>query len=220
MRHAFAFSLSLVALSLFTSPATAEQVLLEDYESGGAFAPADWANTFSDADGNTNSAYDDGKFALVEWATKWSGIPSTNYEESIDCTKYKTFQFDVMVEKGQPVEENSNFYCQLLYETGDEGYAYWEIFVPQKSIPADGKWHRVRVPIKKMVPGFGDGAKKPTDRKNIMGCCVGMTFDDENEDKFKFKRAFFDNVVLDTEEVDETKVASAPKTVNPPKKQK
>ena len=196
-------------------PVFAEEVLLEDFQYGGTFDVADWANAFTDSDGNQNAAFDDGDFALVRWATKWSGIPSTG--TAADFSKFKTFQVDVMVEKGQPVEDEANFYFQLLDET-DQGYAYWETFVAQNKVPADGKWYRVQFPISTMVGSAGDGAEKPTDFKTIMGCCCGMTFDPEGENKFKFKRAFFDNVTLSTEAVDGPVVKPSPKSVNPPKK--
>ena len=197
------------------SQATAEELLLDDYQYGGKFSPAEWANSFSDSKGNVNSSQDTGNFATVKWATKWSGIPSTG--ESTDVAKFKTYQVDVMVEKGQPVEEEANFYLQLLVEV-NQGYAYWEVFVPQKLIPADGKWYRIQVPIKSMVAGHGDGADAPTDFKTVNGCCCGMTFDDEGDDKFKFKTAHFDNVTLLTDAVEKTSIKASPKTVNPPKK--
>ena len=78
---------------------------------------------------------------IKEWATKWSGMPSTG--ESTDLSRFVTFQVDVMVPKDQPVEKGANFYFQLLNQT-DQGYSYWELFVPQVLVPADGQWHQVR----------------------------------------------------------------------------
>ncbi|QDT09144.1 hypothetical protein [Planctomycetes bacterium K23_9] len=191
----------LLVFSLLTPLAVGEEKLLEDFQYGGCFSVADWANTFEDADGRANEAIVSSKVARVSWATKWSGIPSTG--ESHDFSKFKTYQVDVMVEKGQPVEENANFYFQLINQT-DAGYSYWEVFVPQTMVPADGQWHRVQVPIKSMVKGSGDGGEDPSDFTTIIGTCSGMTFD-ETGDKFKFKRAFFDNVTLSTESVEKAK---------------
>lgn len=206
-----------VALLVFlVSPIVAQDILLEDYQSGGKFSVADWSNSFEDDKGNKNAAIDDGDFAAVSWATKWSGIPSTG--ETMDVSAYKTYQADVMVPKGQPVEDDSNFYFQLTTETS-EGYAYWEKFIPQSKIPADGKWYRVHFPIKMMDTGSGEGAEAPTDFKTINGCVCGMTYD-EDGDKFKFKHAMFDNITLTTKEIDGIKVTNSPKTVNPPKKKK
>jgi hypothetical protein len=146
----------------------------------------------------------------VSWGTKWSGIPSTG--ESKDFSKFKTYVVDVMVEKGQPVEENANFYFQLINQS-DIGYSYWEVFVPQTMVPADGRWHQVRVPINTMVKGSGDGGEDPEDFTTIIGTCNGMTFD-ETGDKFKFKQAFFDNVKLSTESVDKAKVSQVAKSKN------
>ncbi len=201
------------SLALLSQVGHAEELLLEDYENNGAVSVADWANSFEDADGNANAARDAGKYAVVSWATKWSGIPSTNYD-AMDLSKYKTYQVDVMVEKGQPVEDNANFYVQLLCQA-DAGYAYWESYVPQSLIPADGKWHRLHVPIKSMTAAAGDGAEKPTDRKSIIGCCNGMTFDEDGS-KFKFKRCAFDNVILSTKEVE--KLVAKPITKKPSSK--
>lgn len=185
----------------------AQDLLLEDYEGNGRFTVADWANTFEDSEGNANKAVDDGEHAVVSWATQWSGLPSTNYD-AIDLTEYKTYQVDVMVEAGQPMEEGANFYVQLLCKV-DTGYAYWEAYVPQSLVPADGKWYRVSVPIKSMVASAGDGADQPTDRKAIVGCCNGMTFD-EGGSTFKFKQCAFDNVVVCKKEVEKAGAELAP----------
>ena len=215
MRHLFTLaSLTLFGATLISSSANAEEVLLEDYQYGGKFEAADWYNTFADPNGRENDVNTDGVFAVVNWATKWSGAPSTG--EVMDLSKFKTYQVDVRVEKGQPTEEGANFYAQLLTQA-DEGYAYWEVFAPQEKVPADGKWYRLQIPIKNMVAAAGDGADAPTDFTNVNGCCVGMTFDEEG-DRFKFKTCAFDNVILLTDEIDEIKVAPSPKTVNPPKK--
>ena len=48
---------------------------------------------------------------------------------------------------------------------------------------------------------------KPTDRKTIIGCCVGMAFDEDGS-MFKFKKCAFDNVVVSTDEVE--KMATEP----------
>jgi len=174
--------------------------LLEDYEDKGHFTAATWANTEQDSEGNANAARDDGEYGVVDWATKWSGLPSTNYESALDLSEYKTYQVDVMVEEGQPMEEGAVFYMQLLCEA-ETGYAYWEAHVPQSLVPADGKWHRVRVPIKSMNAAAGDGADTPTDLKTIVGCCNGMTFDEDGS-KFKFKKCAFDNVFVSKTEVE------------------
>lgn len=213
IRIALSSFLFFAFLSYPAATSTAEEVLLEDYEGGGAFSPAEWANTFEDADGNANGAHDAGKFAAVQWATKWSGMPSTGPTK--DLSRFKTFQVDVMVEKGEPVEEGSNFYFQLLNETS-AGYSYWEIFVPQTKVPADGKWYRVKFPLDRMDKGHGDGGDPPEDFTTIMGTTCGMTFDEE-ADQFKLKRANFDNLTLSDDVVTETKVAPSPKTVNPGK---
>ena len=195
-----------VTFSLVSQIGFAQDLLLEDYEGNGPLTVADWGNTESDSEGNANLAQDAGEYATVSWATKWAGLPSTNYENAMDLSKYKTYQVDVMVEEGQPVEEGANFFLQLLCEAG-VGYAYWEAYVPQSLVPADGKWYRVRVPIASMNPVAGEGADKPTDRKTIIGCCVGMAFDEDGS-MFKFKKCAFDNVVVSTDEVE--KMATEP----------
>jgi hypothetical protein len=210
-RTTLPFILVLFSALYFNQSCFAEELLLEDYEGGGLFAPADWANSFADSEGNSNSAQDAGKFAVVQWATQWSGIPSNG--SARDVSRFNTFQVDVMVEKGQPVEEGSNFYFQLLNETS-QGYSYWEIYVPQSKVPADGKWHRVKFQLSRMDKGHGDGGDAPTDFKTTNGTVCGMTFD-EQDDKFKMKRASFDSVTLTDEEITETTVAASPKTVNP-----
>lgn len=204
--------LILFAVLYSTPSCIAEELLLEDYESGGLYEPADWANSFADAEGNSNSARDTGKFAVVQWATKWSGIPSNGAAR--DVSRFKTFQADVMVEKGQPVEAGSNYYFQLLNETL-QGYSYWEIYVPQSMVPANGKWHRVKFQLSRMDNQHGDGGDPATDFRTINGTVCGMTFD-EDDDKFKVKRASFDNVTLTDEVITETTVAESPKSVNPP----
>jgi len=196
-----------VAFSLASQSGFAQDLLLEDYEGNGPLTVADWGNTESDSEGNANSAQDAGEYATVRWATKWVGLPSTNYDDDgMDLSKYKTYQVDVMVEEGQPVEEGANFFLQLLCKT-EVGYAYWESYVPQSLVPADGKWYRVRVPIESMNPVAGEGADKPKDRKTIVGCCVGMAFDEDGS-MFKFKKCAFDNVVVSTVEVE--KLATEP----------
>jgi hypothetical protein len=193
-----------VSLTFVSQLGFSQDLLLEDYEGNGHLSVADWANTEADSEGNANASQDAGEYATVSWATQWSGLPSTNYDEAMDLSKYKTYQVDVMVEEGQPTEEGANFYMQLLCKV-DVGYAYWEAYVPQSLVPADGKWHRVRVPIESMNAGSGDGADLPTDRKAIMGCCNGMTFDEDGS-KFKFKKCAFDNVFVSTTEVAKTVV--------------
>ncbi len=202
-------AISIFALLAMIAPAAvAEEVLLEDFQYGGCFSVADWANTFTDPDGHANEAIVSSRVGRVSWATKWSGIPSTG--ESKDFSKFKSYVVDVMVEKGQPVEEGANFYFQLINQS-DVGYSYWEVFVPQEMVPADGQWYQVCVPINKMVKGSGDGGEDPEDFTTITGTCNGMTFD-ETGDKFKFKHAFFDNVKLSTKEVDEAKVSKVAKS--------
>jgi hypothetical protein len=203
-------AVSMFILALFAPIAVAEETLLEDFQYGGCFSVADWANTFADPDGRENESVVSSKVGRVSWGTKWSGIPSTG--ESKDFSKFKTYVVDVMVEKGQPVEENANFYFQLINQS-DIGYSYWEVFVPQTMVPADGRWHQVRVPINTMVKGSGDGGEDPEDFTTIIGTCNGMTFD-ETGDKFKFKQAFFDNVKLSTESVDKAKVSQVAKSKN------
>ena len=44
---------------------------------------------------------------------------------------------------------------------------------------------------------------KPTDRKTIIGCCIGMAFDEDGS-TFKFKKCAFDNVIVSTDEVEKT----------------
>ena len=193
---------TLCLFALFASPSFAEELLLEDYSYGGEFSPEDWANRFTDKEGNQNSAEQENKTAVVHWATKWSGLPSTGSE--IDVTKFKSFQADVMVAKGQPVEDESNFYFQLLNKI-DQGYSYWEAFVPQNKVPADGQWHRVTFAISKMVAASGDGGENPSDFKTIYGTTCGMTYDEDGS-KFKYKEASFDNLKLLTDEVEEIKV--------------
>ena len=197
---------------LITHSIAADEILLEDYEGKGKFSMADWANSFEDAKGRTNSADKKGGVAVVKWGSKWSGLPSTG--ERLDLSKHMSFQVDVMVSRGQPVQAESNYYFQLLDDV-DSGYAYWEAFIPQTKVPADGKWYRITFPIKIMEPGFGDGAEKPDGRTKINGCCCGMTFD-ENGDKFDYKQVQFDNVTVTTKEVDGIKVTLRP---NPKKKQ-
>ena len=197
-----------VLLTLVSQVGFAQDLLLEDYEGNGHLSVADWRNTETDSEGNANAAEAAGKYATISWATQWSGLPSTNYEDVKDLSKYMTYQVDVMVEEGQPVEEGANFYVQLLSKA-DVGYAYWEAYVPQNLVPADGKWYRVSVPIKSMNAVAGEGAGEPTDRKSIMGCCNGMTFDEDGE-TFKFKKCAFDNVIVTTTEVEKTAVEPVP----------
>ena len=191
-----------VSLALVPQIGFAQDLLLEDYEGNGPLTVAEWSNTQEDSEGNANAAQDAGEYATVSWATKWSGLPSTNYDDAMDLSKYKTYQVDVMVEEGQPMEEGASFFLQLLCET-EVGYAYWEAYVPQSLVAADGKWYRVRVPIDSMKAVAGDGADLPTDRKTIVGCCNGMAFDEDGS-KFKFKKCAFDNVVVSTTEVEKT----------------
>jgi len=197
-----------VSLTLVSQVGFAQDLLLEDYEGNGPLAVADWRNTESDSEGNANAAEDSGEYATVSWATQWSGLPSTNYEDAMDLSKYMTYQVDVMVEEGQPVEEGANFYVQLLCKA-DVGYGYWEAYVPQGLVPADGKWHRVRVPIKSMNAVGGEGADAPTDLKTIVGCCNGMTFDEDGS-KFKFKKCAFDNVKVSTTEIEKAVAEPVP----------
>jgi hypothetical protein len=181
----------------------AQDLLLEDYQGNGPLTIADWLNTETDSEGNANAAEVDGGHASVSWATTWSGLPSTNYD-GMDLSKYKTYQVDVMVEEGQPVEEGASFFVQLLCKT-EVGYAYWESYIPQTLVPADSKWYRVRVPISSMKAVAGDGAEEPTDLKTVIGCSNGMAFDEDGS-KFKFKKCAFDNVTVSADEVEKTTV--------------
>jgi hypothetical protein len=202
--------LGVTVFTFITRHANAEEILLEDYQGGGVFAPADWANTFSDSAGNTNKAVVENKTAVVDWATKWSGHPSTG--TPIDVSRFKTFQVDVKVDQGQPLEKDTNFYFQLTSQV-NQGFSYWEIFVPQMRIPTDGQWHRVQFPLSQMITGNGDGGDPPKDFKSINGTVCGMTYDDEN-DQYKLKRAYFDNVTLTDANIDEVSVTKSPKKVS------
>ena len=207
MRHPFFARCIAIVVSacVITVGTSAEEVLLEDYQYGGCFAPADWANTFSDGKGNQNATKSAKGVAVVDWATQWSGLPSNG--EIQDFSKFKTFQADVRVAEGEPVESGSNFYFQLLNESA-QGYSYWEAFVPQEKVPADGKWYRVRFPLARMAKGFGDGGEAPADFTTIAGTCCGMTFDETENDLYQPKQAHFDNLVLSDEEVDGIKVVA------------
>ena len=194
-------------LTFFASSLVAEEVVLEDYQGGGVFEPADWGNSFEDAKGNVNKAAVEGGVAVVDWATKWSGQPSSGTAQ--DFSKLKTFQVDVMVAKDQPVQTGSNFYFQLTNET-DQGFSYWELFVPQEKIPADGKWYRVQFPMSRMDKGHGEGGELPTDFKTVHGTVCGMTYDDE-VDQYTMKQASFDNVTLADKPVEEITITVIPK---------
>lgn len=206
MQHSATARFFAILLSVcWITPGTfAEEVLLEDYQYRGCFSPADWANSFSDGKGNANAAKQADNVAVVDWATQWSGLPSNG--ETKDFSKFKTFQADVRVAKGQPVEEGSNFYFQLLNES-DRGYSYWEAFVPQDKVPADGKWYRVRFPLTMMAKGFGDGGEAPTDFSTINGTVCGMTFDEKDNDVYQPKQAHFDNLILSDDKLSEIDVA-------------
>ncbi|NND97085.1 MAG: hypothetical protein HKN47_07140 [Pirellulaceae bacterium] len=197
-------------LLLALGSVNADELVLEDYQGGGEFQVADWANSFADPEGNRNSAIQSDQRAVVTWATKWSGLPSNG--EAIDASTYTTFQADVMVPKDQPAQEGTNFYFQLLNE-GDVGYSYWEAYVPQTLVPSDGKWYRIEFPIKSMATGHGDGGEKPTDFKTINGTVCGMTFDEDGS-KFKLKKALFDNLTLTTNVVKKATASPSPKSVS------
>lgn len=191
-----------LALALIPTLCNAEELLLEDYEKGGCFDVNRFHNDFADPDGKTNSSRDAGEFAEVEWAAKWSGLESIGPVRNL--SRYKTFQADVCVEPGQPVEKESNFYFQLL-NASTEGYSYWEKYVPQSEVPADGKWYRVRFSLNGLSTGHGDGGKKPENFETITGTVCGMTYDKDGS-KYKFKIAKFDNITVVSESVDETEV--------------
>lgn len=197
--------------------AQADDFVMTDYEGGGVCEAADWANTFEDADGKQNLVRIDNKTSLVDWATQWSGLPMICPPR--DVSKYATFIADVKVEKGQPVQDGSNFYFQLL-NASDVGYSYWETYVPQAKVPADGRWYRVHLPMNKMVPQSGDGAQMPKDFKTVSGTVCGMTYDDPNDDKFKFKQTRFDNVILSEKPVKEVTVTVSPLEKSQSKKAK
>ena len=195
-------TLLLLALGCLTTLSQAEEALLEDFEGGGEYSATDWVNHESDADGNPNQAMvRDGKLKVV-WTTKWSGLPSAG--EPTDKSQFKSYQVDVMVPTGEPVEQECNFYFQLLNKV-DQGYSYWETFVKQNKIPADGQWYRVTFPISGMSPQGGDGGDPPSDFRSIYGCACGMTYD-ESGSQFKSKEAYFDNIRVLTKEIDGIKV--------------
>lgn len=201
-----------VSLSLVSQTGSAEDLLLEDYEGNGPFSVANWGNTETDSEGNANVAQDVGEHATVSWATQWSGLPSAiAIEDALDLSKFKTYQVDVMVEEGQPVEQGAQFLVQLLCKA-DVGYAHWEAYIPQNLAPADGKWYRLRVPIDSMTAVAGRGANTPTDRKAIIGCHNGMAFDEDGS-QFKFKQCSFDNVIVSTTEVEKVVAELVPEKV-------
>lgn len=180
-----------VATAFLTlSGAFADDLLLEDYEDNGSFHVNRFDNSYRDSNGRKNFSGNAGTYATVNWAAKWSGLESTG--KSIDLDEYKTFQVDIMVKPDQPVEAETNFYFQLLYKT-DVGYAYWEYFVPQRKVPADGKWYRIQFPFKNFYANAGNGADKPADFATIVGTVCGMTFD-ETGDVYEYKTAHFDNI--------------------------
>ena len=190
--------LSLVTLTVLCPfNATADELLLEDYQNGGIFNTSRFDNDFQDSLGRQNISQDVGDFSEVKWAAKWSGLASTGLPRNL--SRFRTFQVDVMVKPGQPVEEETNFYFQLLNQV-ETGYSYWEFFVPQNKIKADGKWYRVQFPMSKFYGSGGGGGARPENFETILGCVGGMTFD-EDGDKFEFKIAHFDNFKLTDVEV-------------------
>ncbi len=200
-------TLPLVALTFLCSVnATADELLLEDYQKGGIFNVSRFDNDFQDSLGRQNTSKDAGDFSEVKWAAKWSGLASTGVPRNL--SRFKTFQVDVMVKPGQPVEDEANFYFQLLNQV-DTGYSYWEFFVPQNKIKADGKWYRVQFPFSKFYGNAGDGGAKPENFDTILGCVGGMTFD-EDGDTFEFKVAHFDNIKVTDAEVADVVVKPVP----------
>lgn len=179
---------------LLVGPASlADMVLLQDYEGGGLFGSVNPANHDTDNSGNTNDAYDAGTYMTVDWATTWSGGNSSGAETNLNA--YDTYQFDIMVPVGQPVEAGSSFYLQFNCTATNE-WSYWEYYVGQNNIPADGTWYRVQFPMGDMWGGSGPNEDDPTDFSEIQGITIGMTYDPPPGSTYQFKSAHLDNVGL------------------------
>lgn len=199
------FTLIAVAV-LSQSTLMADEMLLEDYQNGGVFNASRFDNDFQDTLGRQNTSKDGGDFSEVKWAAKWSGLASTGRARNL--SRFKTFQVDVMVKPGQPVQDKTNFYFQLLHQV-NVGYAYWEFFVPQDKIKADGKWYRVQFPYSKFRAAAGDGGTEPVNFETIVGTVGGMTYD-EDGDTFDFKTAHFDNFKVTDAAVTDIVVEAVP----------
>jgi len=175
--------------------AAATETLFEDYEMGGSFFFSYRSSGSPDTNVlyQTNDAHDAGIYAKVKWATKWCGSSSFSTDTQ-DVQWADTFEIDVQVPVGEPVESGANFYYQMnTGVTNVGGWAYWGANMAQTNIPADGYWYRVKIPFSSFSGSSGGGAPVPDSYSNIIGVTIGMTYDDTGTN-YQFKTAYFDNV--------------------------
>ncbi|MBU0676791.1 MAG: hypothetical protein KJ626_01635 [Verrucomicrobia bacterium] len=178
---------AMIAFLAVSSGTARADLLLADYEGGGLFTGAIGAAN-QGASGldpsGSNDAYDAGLFMTVDWATLWSG--GSKFGAIADLSGNDTYSFDIRVGVGQPVEAGANFYAQL----NDAGGGYFEQYISQTLILADGNWYRVKFPISGMN---NVAAPNPAALTNASGVTLGMTFDSDGDD-FLFKSVDIDNV--------------------------
>jgi len=169
--------------------------LLTDYEHGGPFIGVSPANNFTNIYSQTNDAYDAGIYATVDWASSWSGA-SAYGGPTQDLDWADTYQVDIMVEEGQPLENGgAYYYCQFAYGVST-GWAWGEFKFAQTNVSVDGSWYRVQFPISNMNTNVGGGAEMPTNKASVNGVTAGMTGNNSNGTLFAFRTASFDNVLV------------------------
>jgi hypothetical protein len=206
MKRASRITLFIGICSLAGAVFVSADLLLNDYEGGGAFTGAVGPsnNGLSGNDiGGTNAAFDAGTTLTVRWATLWSG--GSTFGSVTDLTGNDTYSFDIRVGVGQPVESGSSYYAQL----NDGGGGYLEQYVGQDLVAADGNWYRVRLPISGMN---NVSAPNPAALTNMVGVTLGMTYDSDGDD-YLYKEVDIDNVRVTSEGVSGITVTQIPEPV-------
>lgn len=208
-RHIINVILPLICISA----TTLAEIQLEDYETG-PFYYSHPASTLTNDIGETNAAWDAGTHAEVEWAIQWSGAASYGATQNLESMD--TYQIDIMVQTGQPVEAGSRFYCQLNsapYVTNAGAWSYWESNFQQTNIPADGQWYRIQFPFSDMDTHSGPVLNDPTNFASIIGVNIGMS-GDVTGTNYLFKTAYFDNIIATDTGVTELVISPRPLGTN------
>lgn len=182
-------------LCLITLSASATETLFEDYEAGGAFyfSHRSSGSPHTNSLHQTNDAHDAGIYGKVKWATKWCGAASFS-SNTQDVDWADTYELDIKVPEGEPVESGTLFYFQMnCAPSVPGGWAYWSTNIMQTNVLADGYWYRVQIPFGSFNASGGGGSTAPVNYSNVIGVTAGMQHDASGTD-YQFKTAYFDNI--------------------------
>lgn len=163
--------LCVLALASAAKDVNETSALLCDYAGKGVFSQC---TPYSP--GPKNSVVKKGGHQTLNVVEQWAWIDSWSSKKnfSFDLSDYSSISIDVRVDR--PAEEIDVAYIEIGLDQWQGGQAApWLTLIERAKIPADGRWHRIRIPIASLVAGLY-GRPKPEKRDRIYKVHVAVTF--------------------------------------------